>query len=48
MSSASVGREFVERFVTERLPLNLLKPLADLGRWLGAVSAQAVVVGSRY
>lgn len=29
----------------ERLPANLLQPLADLGRWLDAVHAQAVVVG---
>jgi hypothetical protein len=31
--------------VAECLPANLLKPLADLGRWLDAVHAQAVVVG---
>lgn len=31
--------------MAERLPANLLKPLADLGRWLHSVHAQAVVVG---
>jgi hypothetical protein len=31
--------------VAESLPINLLKPLADLGRWLEAAHAQAVVVG---
>ena len=31
--------------MAERLPANLLKPLADLGKWLDAVDAQAVVVG---
>jgi Nucleotidyl transferase of unknown function (DUF2204) len=29
----------------ERVPDNLLQPLADLGRWLDAVHAQAIVVG---
>lgn len=31
--------------MAERLPADLLKPLADLGSWLDAVHAQAVVVG---
>jgi hypothetical protein len=31
--------------VAESLPTNLLKPLLDLGRWLDAIQAQAVVVG---
>lgn len=31
--------------MTEPLPTNLLKPLLDLGRWLDAIQAQAVVVG---
>lgn len=31
--------------MAERLPTNLLKPLLDLGRWLDAIKAQAVVVG---
>lgn len=31
--------------MAEGLPTNLLKPLADLGRWLDAVHAQSVVVG---
>jgi hypothetical protein len=31
--------------MSERLPNNLLKPLADLGRWLEAIPAQAVIVG---
>lgn len=29
----------------EPLPSNLLRPLLDLGRWLDAIQAQAVVVG---
>lgn len=31
--------------MAESLPTNLLKPLLDLGRWLDAIQAQAVVVG---
>lgn len=31
--------------MAERLPTNLLKPLVDLGRWLDAIQAKAVVVG---
>lgn len=31
--------------MAERLSADLLKPLADLGRWLDAIHAQAVVVG---
>jgi hypothetical protein len=31
--------------VAEQLPTNLLQPLVDLGRWLEAIQAQAVVVG---
>ena len=31
--------------MAEHLPANLLRPLADLGRWLDSVDAQAVVVG---
>lgn len=32
--------------MAEPLPTNLLKPLVDLGRWLDAIQAQAVVVGA--
>ena len=31
--------------MAESLPTNLLKPLLDLGKWLDAINAQAVVVG---
>jgi hypothetical protein len=31
--------------VAEPLPANLLKPLLDLGKWLEAIQAQAIVVG---
>ncbi|HEY0683776.1 MAG TPA: nucleotidyl transferase AbiEii/AbiGii toxin family protein [Steroidobacter sp.] len=31
--------------MAEPLPTNLLKPLRDLGRWLDAIKAEAVVVG---
>lgn len=31
--------------MAEQLPTNLLKPLVDLGRWLDAIQAQAIVVG---
>jgi hypothetical protein len=31
--------------VAERLAINLLKPLEDLGKWLNAVNANAIVVG---
>lgn len=31
--------------MAEPLPANLLKPLLDLGKWLEAIQAQAVVVG---
>lgn len=41
----SAGREFENLSVAERLPANLLKPLADLGKWLDAIHVQAVVVG---
>jgi len=41
----SAGLEYVERSVAERMPANLLRPLADLGKWLDAVNAKAVVVG---
>jgi len=31
--------------VAEQVPPNLLRPLVDLGRWLEAIQAQAVVIG---
>ena len=31
--------------MADHLPANLLQPLADLGKWLGAANARAVVVG---
>jgi hypothetical protein len=31
--------------VAEPLPTDLLKPLVDLGKWLDAIQAQAIVVG---
>jgi hypothetical protein len=31
--------------MSERIPSILLEPLADLGKWFEAISAQAIIVG---
>jgi hypothetical protein len=43
--SAIAGPAFALRSMSERLPATLLQPLGDLGRWLEAIHAQAVIVG---
>jgi hypothetical protein len=39
------GHGFAKRSMSERVPPSLLAPLADLGKWLAAVPADATIVG---